>query len=59
VFAIEAALILRVPVKTLYNWCSLTRKTGVLHGPPFSKIGKRLQFRVGDLRQYIRDHTYG
>lgn len=59
IFADEAAAMLHTPIKTLYNWCSATRKTGVQHGPPFMKIGKRLQFTKGEVRRYRHDNTFG
>jgi hypothetical protein len=54
----EAASILHTPVKTLYNWCSASRR-GQVKGPPFVKMGRRLQFRKGDLRRFVHENYHG
>ena len=43
----EAAKILRCEKKTLINW----RREG--KGPPFVKLGRKVFYRRGDLREYI------
>lgn len=43
----NAALFLNLSVKTLQNW----RISG--RGPSFVKIGRRVQYRLADLEDYI------
>jgi transposase len=55
----EAAEMMSVPIKSLYNWISAYNTTGVLHGPPFVRVGRRVKYRKGDIRRYLHDHTFG
>ncbi|HVT16378.1 MAG TPA: helix-turn-helix domain-containing protein [Thermoanaerobaculia bacterium] len=43
----DAALFLNLSVKTLQNW----RVSG--RGPSFVKIGRRVQYRLTDLEEYV------
>jgi len=56
----EAAAMLHVARKTLWNWCSARRRGeqwGQL-GPPYVQMGHRLKFRKGDVRRYLHSHTF-
>lgn len=52
----EAAQIIGVEVKTLWNWCSAQRR-GESRGqfaPPFIKMGSRLRFRRREVDEWLR-----
>jgi hypothetical protein len=50
----EAVVFLHVVTeKTLRNWRWLTKKLGRQIGPKFIRIGRRIAYRLSDLKRYL------
>jgi hypothetical protein len=49
---IEVSELLGVPIKTLYRW-SYMRRAGMSAGPEVVKVGGRLRYRPGAIRDYL------
>lgn len=48
----KAAAYLNVAPKTLANWRSMGK------GPKFCRLGRRVVYRVDDLRQFMDEHLF-
>ncbi|MCE5242736.1 MAG: helix-turn-helix domain-containing protein [Desulfobacteraceae bacterium] len=50
----QAATMLQIPEDTLRAWRTV-RGNGGHKKPPFIRIGRRIRYRLGDLRRYISE----
>ncbi len=49
---VQAAEMLQIPEDTLRMWRTV-RGNGGHKKPPFLRIGRRIRYRLGDLRRYV------
>lgn len=50
----QAAAMLQIPEDTLRTWRTV-RGIGGHKKPPFLRIGRRIRYRLGDLRRYVME----
>lgn len=50
----EAAAMLGISPQTLNNW----RSARVCYQPPYVKVGRRIVYKEGALRKYLRENTH-